>query len=133
MTTLLNPNTEVIENNPDVKSFVYQQISEFDHFVTPQTVVTVVARDPNKLAIQYETEGKDFTNESLAKLHRIAIILTEGETRIEAEGVSENIFEAIILAKDSLMEKLIEIQESVVSHQDRIVEINHYLQNRGLH
>jgi hypothetical protein len=133
MKTLLNPGLELLEKNPEVKSFIYQQISEFDQFVTPETVVTVVSRDPKKLALQYETEGKEFTKQQLSKLYRIAILLTEGKTKLEAEGINENIFEAVRMAKDSLMQKMLLIQDSVVSHQDRLIEINHYLQNRGLH
>ena len=133
MSTLLNPTIELIEQNPDVKSFIYQQIAEFDGFVTPQTVVTVVARDPRKLALQYETEGREFSRDDLKKLYRIAIVLNEGGTKVDAEGVSEDIYAAIRMAKDNLMKKLVEIQDSVISHQDRLIEINHYLQHPTLH
>ena len=133
MSTLLNPTIEDIEQNPEVKSFIYQQIAEFEAFVTPQTVVAVVARDPKKLAIQYEAEGRDFDLKELRKLYRIGIVLTEAGAKIEAEGVHEDIFEAIKLAKDNLLRELITIQDSVVSNQDRLIEINHYLQPPVLH
>ncbi|MEK2646921.1 hypothetical protein [Bdellovibrio sp. BCCA] len=133
MTTLLNPTIQLIEQNPEVKSFIYQQISEFEPFVTPQTVVAVVARDPKKLALQYETDGKEFTREGLKKLYRIAIVLNESGTTVEAEGVHQDIFEAIKAAKDNLLTKLVAIQDSVISQQDRIIEINHYLQHPVLH
>ncbi|UOF00761.1 hypothetical protein [Bdellovibrio reynosensis] len=133
MTNLPNPTIELIENNPEVKSYIYQMIAEFEGFVTQQTVISVVARDPKKLAIQYETEGKEFTKEGLKKLFRIAIVLNEADASVEAEGVHEDIYQAIKLAKDNLMLKLVEIQDSVVSQQDRIIEINHYLQHHNLH
>lgn len=133
MTNLPNPSIQVIEQNPEVKSFIYQQIAEFEGFVTPQTVVAVVARDPKKLALQYETDGKDFSAKDLKKLYRIAIVLSESGSKIEDEGVHEDIFEAIRLAKSNLLKKLIAIQDSVVSQQDRIIEINHYLQHPVLH
>ncbi|WP_413576041.1 hypothetical protein ACLVWU_16785 [Bdellovibrio sp. HCB290] len=133
MTNLQNPTIQLIEENPEVKSFIYQMINEFDGFVTPETVVTVVARNPKKLALQYETEGKEFNRRDLSKLFRIAIVLTEGDAKVEAEGVHSDIYQAIKLAKDNLMLKLVEIQDSVVSHQDRLVEINHYLQPPVLH
>ncbi|WP_413558845.1 hypothetical protein [Bdellovibrio sp. HCB209] len=133
MTNLPNPTIQLIEENPEVKSFIYQQIAEFDGFVTPETVVTVVARNPKKLALQYEAEGKEFNRRDLSKLYRIAIVLTEGDAKVEAEGVHEDIYLAIKLAKDNLMLRLMEIQDSVVSHQDRLVEINHYLQNQNVH
>lgn len=133
MTTLLNPTIALIEQNPEVKSFIYQQIADLEGFVTPQTIVTVVARDPRKLAIQYETEGKEFSKKELKKLYRIAISLSEGGAKVEAEGVHKNIYEAIKAAKNALLKELITIHDSVVSQQDRIVEINHYLQHPVLH
>ena len=133
MSTFLNPTIELIEQNPEVKSFIYQQIADFEPFVTPQTVVTVVARDPKKLALQYETEGRDFSVADLKKLYRIAIVLKEDDTSVSAEGVHEDIFQAIKLAKENLLQQLIEIQDSVISQQDRIIEINHYLQHPVLH
>lgn len=133
MTTLLTPTIELIESNPEVKSFIYQQIVDLESFVTPQTVVTVVARDPNELSLQYETEGKEFAPENLKSLYRIAIVLAENGANVEAEGVHEDIFEAIKLAKENLLKELITIQDSVISQQDRIIEINHYLQSHNLH
>ncbi len=133
MTNLPNPTIQLIEENPEVKSYIYQTIAEFDGFVTPETVVTVVARNPKKLALQYETEGKEFNRRDLSKLYRIAIVLSDGEAKVEAEGVHQDIYLAIKLAKDNLMLKLVEIQDSIVSHQDRLVEINHYLQHPSVH
>ena len=108
-------------------------ISEFDPFVTPQTIVTVTAKDPRKLALQYEADGKDFSVDDLKRLYRISIALTEGDAKAEAEGVHEDIFQAIKIAKDNLMMQLIAIQDSVVSQQDRLIEINHYLQPQVVH
>ena len=133
MSTLPNPTIKLIKDNPDVKSYIYQQIAEFDGFVTPDTTITVVARDPLKLALQYEAEGKEYTKAGLKKLYRIGIVLQEGDAKVEAEGVHENIFKAVAMAKDNLLEKLIEIQDSVVSQQDRLIEINHFLQHPNLH
>lgn len=136
MANSLHPNleaTELLENNPEVKSFIYQQIIEFEPFVTPQTVVAVLAKNPSKLALQLETDQKEFDPAELKKMYRIAIILSEGDSRIEAEGLHKDIFQAIKMAKDNLLKKLVLIQDSVVSQQDRLVEINHFLQNPVLH
>lgn len=133
MSSLLKPSIQVLDKNPEVKSFIYQMIAEFDPFVTPQTTITVTAKDPRKLALQYEAEGKDFSDDTLKKLYRISISLTEGEASAEAEGVHEDIFEAIKIAKENLLSQLIAIQDSIISQQDRLIEINHYLQPPVLH
>jgi hypothetical protein len=133
MSTLLKPTIQVLDKNPEVKSFIYQMISEFDQFVTPQTIVTVTAKDPRKLALQYEAEGKIISHQELRRLYRISIELNEGDAKAEAEGVHEDIFQAIKIAKDNLLLQLIAIQDSVVSQQDRLIEINHYLQPMVVH
>ncbi len=133
MSTLLNPTIQIIEQSAEVKSYIYQMMNEFEAFVTPQTIVTVIAKDPKKLAIQYETDGKEFSPEELKKLHRINIALSEGDSKVEAEGVHEDIFTAIKMAKENLMKELVAIHDTVVSQQDRLMEINHYLQPPVVH
>lgn len=133
MSTLLSPTIQFIVENPEVKSFIYQMINELEQFVTPQTIVSVTAKDPRKLALQYETEGKEFSLDDLKSLYRISITLKESDAKISAEGVHENLFEAIRSAKENLIKELVAIQDSVVSHQDRIMQINHYLHNSNVH
>ena len=107
MSDLLNPGIELIEvaieDSPEVKSYIYQMISEFEPYVTPQTVVSVIAKDPSKLALQYEADGKEFDEEDLKSLYRISITLKEGDAKIAAEGVDKDIYTAIRIAKDLLM------------------------------
>lgn len=133
MSNLLNPSIEEIEQNPEVKSFIYQQIVDFQPFITEQTVVSVVAKDPTKLAIQLETEGRAVPRSELKKMYRIAISLKEDDAEIQEEGLHRNIFEAIKIAKEKLILKLIEIQEAVESSSDRQDQINHALSNTQLH
>ncbi|HRO68321.1 MAG TPA: hypothetical protein PL182_12200 [Pseudobdellovibrionaceae bacterium] len=133
MSHLLNSSTDLLETDPEVKSYIYQQLSEFEPYVSPETVVAVVSRDPRKLMLQFEAEGKETTKEELSKLFRIAIVLKEGDTQIQEEGLHENVFEAIRLAKQSLLKKLEMIQDSVISNQDRMAQINDALQNHQLH
>lgn len=133
MANLLNPAIELIEDSPEVKSYIYQQIMEFEPYVTPQTVVAVVAKNPKKLALQYEADGKEVDLEDLASHFRISISLKEGDAKITAEGVDKDIFTAIRLAKDHLLEKLQAIQDNVVSQQERNMAIHHALQNTMIH
>lgn len=124
------PTKKLIENNADVKAFIYQQIVEFESFVTPDTKITVVARNPRRLMPQFENPADA---EYLKSSHRIAVVLVEDGASIEAEGVHPNIFTAITMAKENLMIKLLEIQESVVSSQERQMAINQALQNNMIH
>lgn len=130
MSKKVKPTQELLDANPDVKAFIYQQILEFDHFVTPDTKVTVVARNPHRLLAQYENPADA---EHLKSSHRIAVVLVEDGASLEAEGVHSDIFTAITMAKENLIAKLIEIQESVISPQERQMAINQALQNNQIH
>jgi ribosome-associated translation inhibitor RaiA len=133
MANLLNPAIELLEDSPEVKSYIYQQITEFEPYVTPDTVIAVVSKDPVKLALQYEAEGKEISNEDLRSHYRISITLKEGDAKIAAEGVDRNIYTAIRLAKDGLMKRLQEIQDNVESQKERNMAIHHALQNTMIH
>lgn len=124
---------QLIQSNPDVKSFIYQQIAEFQPFVTPTTVAAVVAKDPLKLAMDFEISGEQKSKIDLAKLHRISIHLRDQDSQIQEEASHENIFEAIRLAKSKLLGKLVEIQDKVISKEDRIEELYQALQNNQKH
>lgn len=137
MSDLLTPGLALleiaIEDSPEVKSYVYQQIAEFQPYVTPQTVVAVILKDPTKLALQYEAEGKSFEPQELKSLYRISISLKEDKAKITAEGVDKDIFVAIRIAKSILLKKLLAIQDSLVTQQERNMEIHHALQNTMIH
>jgi ribosome-associated translation inhibitor RaiA len=133
MTHLLNPTIRLLETDPEVKSYIYQQIAELEAFVTEDTIVSVIARDPRKLAIQLETDGKEIPLDKLRKMHRVAIVLKEGDTQIQEEGLHENVFEAIRAAKNALLQRLAAIQDQVITNQDRMAQINDALQNNQLH
>lgn len=133
METLLNPTIRLLETDPEVKSYIYQQLCEFEPYVTPETVVAVIARDPRKMAIQLETEGRFMEPQELRKMYRIAIVLKEGETTIQEEALHEDVFQAIKLAKEKLIAKLSAIQDQVISNQERTAQINTVLANNLLH
>ena len=113
----------LIETDPEVKSFIYQQISEFAPYVTPETLVLVLARDPLAQE-EKEVSADDF---------RIAIVLKEDDASIEAEAYSPNIFDAIRLAKESMISRLSEIQNKVENSKDRLKAIKDAGSNSQVH
>jgi len=158
--SFLKNTLDLIENDPEIKSYIYQQIQEFNTFVTPETLVMVIARDPlgryeesapetissdmeedQKLlsVFEDEEEGEDFideediTDEMRKSRYRIAVVLKDGEHAIEAESFNDDIFEAIRLSKEALIQKLIEIQEEIESPQDRMKAIQLASENKPIH
>lgn len=139
----LKKTLDLIETDPEVKSYIYQQIHDFTPFVTPETMVMVVARDPKGT---YRTDVNLEDQDELASFEaseqeaiegnykfRIAIVLKEGDTKIEAEAFHNDIFEAIRLAKDNLVARLVEIRNEIESPQDRIRAIRDANDNTQIH
>lgn len=133
---------DLLETDPEVKAYIYQQILDFNTFVTPETIVMVVARDP-KASYLSERSGESEEIEEYADLeassieesyrYRLAIVLKDGDSSIEAEAFHNDVFEAIRLAKEALIEKLIEIQEEIENPVDRINAIKEASDNTQIH
>lgn len=122
-----------LDENPEIRSFVYQQILEFEPYVTPQTIVAVIAKDPIKLLPKLKADGEDISKKELSKMFRISITLKEDGTQIQEEALHKDVFEAIKLAKQKLIQKLVAIQDQVMSQSDRIEQINQALNNQQVH
>ncbi|RYZ78602.1 MAG: hypothetical protein EOP06_28750, partial [Proteobacteria bacterium] len=104
-----------IEDSPEVKSYTYQQLHELSPYITPQTEITVMMKDPAKLALQFETDGKDYDAVALSELFRISISLKEGDAKITSEGLDKDVLGAIRQAKEGLIKQLAAIQDDVVT------------------
>ena len=143
--SFLKNTVNLLESDPEVKSYIYQQILDFNPFVTPETLVMVVARDPS--AFYAHEAPHDAEEDSLAidqQAHeeeavagkfkyRIAIILKDGDSSIEAEAFNNDVFEAIRLAKEKLVARLVEIQEEMEKPADRIKAILEATDNTQIH
>jgi ribosome-associated translation inhibitor RaiA len=126
-----NDNSNNSSNN-EIQSYIYQQIAEFEPFITPETLVMVIARDPNQTEDEQSTSEPYITTDE-DSIHRIAIILKEDDAIIEAEARHSDIFEAIKYAKESLLQKLIEIKEEVENPQERLQAIQQARSNEQIH
>jgi ribosome-associated translation inhibitor RaiA len=125
VTEVSSPYEQGLEDvSPEVKSYIYQAISEFEPFTTSETTVAVIARDPLKLISRFEADGLEFDHTKLKTMYRIAISLSEEGGKIEEEGLAEDIYMAIRMAKEKLLKSLQEIQDQVISNTERKVQIN---------
>lgn len=110
-----------IEDTPEVKSFIYQQISDFEPFLTSSSLVSVVSKEPNEIKHREP------------RAHNILISIKEDGVSLQEEGSSDNIYEAILEAKNKLYKRLVSIQDSVVSQLDRIAQLRSIRNNSNLH
>lgn len=133
MKTPLQSKLELDDVSPEIKSYIYQTISEFEPFTTPATLVAVISRDPLKLISQLEANGVEYDRTELKKMYRISISLSEDGAKLEEEGLNEDIYQAIKIAKDKLLKVLTEMQDSAISSQDRTIQINDALASGTVH
>lgn len=133
METPFTSQLDVQNVDPEVKSYIYQAISEFEPYCTPETQVAVISKDPLKLISHFEATGEEFDRTDLRKMYRISITLSEDGTKLEEEGLHESIYEAIRIAKEKLLKVLSEIQDNVISNQDRAIQINSVRESGSVH
>jgi len=122
------PSDVDLENiGPEIKSYIYQILSEFEPFTSPQTTVAVIAKDPMHL-FGDETVVQEWDSaEMLKRMYRISIALQEDGSKLEAEGLDTDIFLALKKAKDNLLKTLIEIHDNVVDTKERNQHIHSVL------
>ncbi|MES2802697.1 MAG: hypothetical protein V4654_09420 [Bdellovibrionota bacterium] len=129
----LTDTLHLIETDLEVKSFIYQQINEFTPYVTPETNVIVLARNPEDA---YADEEHAIAGDDSSEDHypfRIAIVLKENEATIEAEGFGRDIYDAITAASKAMLHRLCEIHEEIESPQDRLNAIQQACENPQVH
>lgn len=133
-TLSLEDTLNLIETDPEVKSFVYQQINEFTPYVTPETNIVVLARDAEEAyADDSHVIAGDYDSADDHYAYRIAIVLKEDDTTLEAEGFGHDIYDAITAARDAMLQRLSEIQAEVENPQDRLNAIQQATENTQVH
>lgn len=142
-TNFLKNTVDLLESDPEIKSYIYQQILDFNPFVTPETLVMVIARDPkamypSELSNEEDLDLTDYKQpeqeaSAVEYKYRIAVILKDGDSAIEAEAFHDDVFEAIRLAKEKLVTRLVEIQEELENPSDRIKAIQEARDNTQIH
>lgn len=126
----LKTTMDLIETDAEIKSFIYQQIADFNPYVTPDTTILVIARDPSQVDDEAAIDREDDDHEYK---YRIAIILKDEDASIEAEAYHDDIFEAIKMAKEALLSRLAEIQEEMETPQERANAIQQASNNEQVH
>jgi hypothetical protein len=111
------------ESSPEVKSFIYQQIQDFESFMTPKSIINVVSkRVSGDGDVSRKTKlGK--TSKSGEPIFKVVISISDNATILEEEALSSNIFEAIVMAKTKLYNTLLKIQDEVITREDREAQL----------
>lgn len=128
----LQPRLDLEQVSPEVLSYVYQSLMEFEPYTTDTTEMAVIAKDPLKLLNGSEGDSLP-PRQQLKKMYRISISLADQGTKIEAEALDTDIYRAIKGAKDKLLKELEQIHDSVVSSSERNLQIQSALSGNTVH
>jgi hypothetical protein len=126
-------NLQNLADNPEVKSFIHQMTLDFLPYVTPSTVISVVAMDATLLHRKLKKNGKSVSKAKLSEYHRIQLSLVDEGARISSEGLDKNIYVAMKKAKEKMLSHLAQIQNTVMSEQERLTQLRLAQQSKILH
>jgi ribosome-associated translation inhibitor RaiA len=104
-----------IENDREFKAHVYQQLVDLQPFLSPESQVSVLVQ----VEKDEEKSGVDYV---------LSLVATLGEYRIEVEGRDEDLYIALRLAKQKMVEQLDDVYGSAIDSTEREVEIQTLLQ-----
>ena len=104
-----------IENDREFKAHVYQQLVDLQPFLSPESQVSVL--------VQVEKD-----EESAAVEYALSLVATLGDYRIEVEGRAEDLYVALGLAKQRMVEQLDDVYGSSIDSTEREAQIQTLLQ-----
>lgn len=108
-----------VENDPELKAYIYQQLVDLQPFLTPESQVAVLV-------------GHEESEDGAREEHALTLVATLGEYRLEATAQSEDIYEAFMSAKSKMLLQLEELYASSVDTTDRDNEIQAVIEGRYL-
>lgn len=128
MEDTLHSQLDLEDLGPEVKSYIYQVLTEFEPYTTEDTMVMVIAKDPLKIRSSDVIVGEiPKSRKKLAKMYRLCIRISEDGEKLEAEGIDADIFVALRKASDSLLKTLAAIHDTMVDSKERNQQIREAL------
>ncbi len=123
--TVLDSLTQ-LENSKEseLRAYIYQQLAEFQPYVTAETVIEVIADDSAEWLERQLQNGEAVDRDGIKGKFLIRIVLIDGGSKLQGTGVATDVYSAIRVSKENLLKLLIDIQEKVISTKDRLMEIH---------
>lgn len=123
-------NKVVMNEESEIKAYIYQQLSELEDFLTKDSKIEVVSKNASKV-IKKLVRNEEVAPDFKAKFCYEISVEEEGN-RINSYGLSNDKYSAIKIAKDKMLGHLISIQNEVISTSDHLNEINQVLSGSNI-
>lgn len=109
---------EPFEADPEVKAHVYQQLTDLEKFsISASSMVVLMRKTP--------------ASKSGRSTFAVDLVVSFGASRLESSGRAHNVFEAVNRAKFEMEQQLQEVQNALISSQDREIAIQSLLYGTG--
>lgn len=108
--------TETVENDPELKAYIYQNLIDLQPYLAPESQVAVLV-------------GEETGEEGNAE-HSLTLVATLGDYRLETEGRDEDVYEAFLMAKRKMLHQLEDWYVSSIDSSARDNEIQAVLEGR---
>ncbi len=115
----LNADDHSIENDLELKAFIYQHLVDLQPFLGSESQIAVLV-------------GQNERTDGAPKEHALMLVATLGDYRLEAEGQDEDVYQAFILAKRKMLVQLENWYASSVDTRERDNEIQAVIEGRHL-
>lgn len=119
------PNNNIASASPEVRAFIYQQLTDLEGLLPQGSNVSIVVEDPNLLP---KKEGK----KSKLQKKRVVIQLDTSAGNLVVQNENLDVYKAIQGAKEELRGQLATLQ-NFLSPTDRDQEIEDIISNKLLH
>lgn len=129
--TPITSNNSIASASPEVRAFIYQQLTDLEDLLPVGSNVSILVEDPNLLPTSQKAQSK---KKGKKKAHKKRVIIqldtTVGDLVVENENF--DVYQAIRGAKEELRGQLTTLQ-SFLDPMDRDQKIEDIVSNKLLH
>jgi hypothetical protein len=132
----------------EFKAHIYQHLVDLQPFLTEDSQISVMVeqersegtqftakrnKSNNKKDTQKSTKTLKRDNTKVPRPHRLSIVITLGEYRLESEGQSTDLYEAFGQAKARMLAQLEELYSAAVDTSERDAQIQSLIEGHTIH
>jgi len=128
---------DLLQNDQEIKAFIYQQVTDLEHLLLhDDSTITVEEKNAKKTIRKMKKNEEIESDFNAVYCYQFSLEFNVGPAtedgpdqteRLNTFGLSDDPYEAIKIAKNKMMNQLQVINSQLVSNEDRLNEINSYI------
>lgn len=128
------PEKKPEDSNPEIRAFIYQQLSDLESLMPQGSNVSIVVEDPTMLKIKSNQilGDRKFLKKTKSFKKKVVIQIETAEGNLLVESEHHDVYTAIQAAKENLRGQLSALQ-SFLNPDDRDKQISDIIEQKMLH